>query len=333
MSDRNISTFKSRKNSASSKMKLLFKKTSPQNLTSDQETKPSTSDLAISILPTSRLEISNVPPDPQEQSQFLGTLPLELRREIYGHVVNGYGTVQHIFLSQNLLRQVRCAEPNSPYYHNDEHDGENWPCEVQDNSERNKKHSGWEIAPLLLTCRKAYLELTEVFFSSTIFRLNMDAAIKLLASFPAAPHVARMQLHVFFSPSSSMYSPRYQAWPVDLTAENTYPRVNDFRDDWESFWRSFVMQRPRSLIIEILDILGPSREAREKEGIFNTKLPWPVGVETSEQFRGVEFINRRPSEGQVPRGQDVDKGDPGPPLPRGFLRGRLNIWRNNHHGN
>lgn len=93
------------------------------------------------------------PPQAQIHSQLLSTLPLEIRRQIYAHVLHSYGTVQHILLSNNKLAHMRCASPNSHVYFQTQ-SARNFVCVLYDTAHRKNVQNGWEIVPLLLSCRQ-----------------------------------------------------------------------------------------------------------------------------------------------------------------------------------
>jgi len=97
----------------------------------------------------------NRDPHPQIHSQLLGTLPFEIRRQIYTQVLHSYGSVQHIILSDGKVRHKRCASLSSHSYFQiyGDRDG---VCTAwgEGDAYRKSVRNRWEIVPLLLSCRQ-----------------------------------------------------------------------------------------------------------------------------------------------------------------------------------
>ncbi|PMD61274.1 uncharacterized protein K444DRAFT_366556 [Hyaloscypha bicolor E] len=96
---------------------------------------------------------SRHPPHAQTHSQLLSTLPLEIQRQIYAHILHSYGSVQHILLSNNKLTHMRCASPTSHIYFQTQ-SARNGVCMPYDTAYRKSVQNGREIVPLLLSCRQ-----------------------------------------------------------------------------------------------------------------------------------------------------------------------------------
>ncbi|KAH8753445.1 hypothetical protein F5882DRAFT_445043 [Hyaloscypha sp. PMI_1271] len=213
--------------------------------------------------------------------------------------IHSYGTVQHIRLSNNKLTHMRCASPTSPIYFQTQ-SARNDACVPYDTAYRKSVQNGREIVSLLLSCRQTYLEIIEIIYSSTAFRLPVSAATQLIATVPA-PYMALAHLHLSFPLTSPMYLPP-RAWPIGFTAANTNPKADEA--EWEAFWRAFARLRVRALVVEILD-LG---------------VRVPEGVERSGEFGDAGFVVRRLPE---PEGTDlmvqmnVERGNPGVRKERG----------------
>lgn len=92
-------------------------------------------------------------PGTQTTFQLLTSFPPEIRRQIYVHVLNSFGTVQHVFLSDSKLTHMHCASPISHELF------QSWNvrysmCETSDIAYRRSVQNGWEIIPLLLSCKQ-----------------------------------------------------------------------------------------------------------------------------------------------------------------------------------
>ncbi|TVY32103.1 hypothetical protein LOCC1_G008827 [Lachnellula occidentalis] len=236
----------------------------------------------------------------QMQSQLFSALPLEIRRQIYEHVLCSYGTVQHIFLSNGKLTHMRCATPSSHSLFQSI-SAKNDVCNTYDPVYCKSVQNGWEIVPLLLSCRQIYLEIIGMLYSSTIFRLPISGAgTRLIATVPA-PYLALAHIHISFPLFSPMYLP-LNVWPTGFTPANSNRKADEA--EWEAFWRAFARVRLRVLYVEILDwgvrvpeqmLLAPLRQV--SAGEFEVVLPWPVGLDTSGEFGDAGFRVRRPPEG------------------------------------
>lgn len=96
------------------------------------------------------------PPHHQIQSHLFNKFPLETRRMIYDEVLDSYGTLQHILLSNNdhsKFTHMRCASPAS-HAHFQTWNLMDGVCNLFDVAYRKKIQNGWEIMPLLLSCRQ-----------------------------------------------------------------------------------------------------------------------------------------------------------------------------------
>ncbi|KAE9364139.1 hypothetical protein N431DRAFT_549790 [Stipitochalara longipes BDJ] len=89
----------------------------------------------------------------QIHSHFLSTLPLEIRCQIYAHVLHSYGAVQHILLVNSKLTHMRCLSPTSHIYFQTQ-SARDSVCDPYDTAYRNSVQNGWEIVPLLLSCKQ-----------------------------------------------------------------------------------------------------------------------------------------------------------------------------------
>lgn len=97
-------------------------------------------------------------PHAQAQSILFSALPIKIRCQIYGQLVELFGTVQHIgLLSNHRLAHMRCTVPSSHIYFQDYHLRYSNICvpygvTYHDHYRKNTRN-GWEIVPLLLTCK------------------------------------------------------------------------------------------------------------------------------------------------------------------------------------
>lgn len=98
---------------------------------------------------SSRAPISSLEPKPQLESRFLNALPLEIRHQIYGHVVDSFGSVQHILLVSGRLTHMRCDSTTFQQY-----SSRTSLCMTHDPTYRQGVQNGWEIMPLLRSCRQ-----------------------------------------------------------------------------------------------------------------------------------------------------------------------------------
>lgn len=111
------------------------------------------------------IQINSLPPRQQINSLLLNTLPLEIQRQIYYYVVSSYGNTQHILLSDDhhgQLTHMRCVLPTSHSYFQDHLvriTGVCIPDGAHNNEYRKSAQNGWEILPLLLSCRKMYVSV------------------------------------------------------------------------------------------------------------------------------------------------------------------------------
>ena len=92
-------------------------------------------------------------PNEQSQSQ-LYNLPLEIRHQIYGHILDSYGTAQHIVLSQKNLTHLRCVASDSQLFFQ-MMGPRNGMCDPYDTEYHENEHEKWEMIDFLLSCRLA----------------------------------------------------------------------------------------------------------------------------------------------------------------------------------
>lgn len=92
-------------------------------------------------------------PYTQIYSLLLSSLPLEIRHQIYLHVLHAYRIVQHIDLSNDKLTHMRCASPAS-------HILFQFPkprdCLPYHTTYCEDTQIGWEILALLLSCKQMW---------------------------------------------------------------------------------------------------------------------------------------------------------------------------------
>ncbi|CAG8949102.1 hypothetical protein HYFRA_00002231 [Hymenoscyphus fraxineus] len=338
MSDQNTLSFKSLKDPTVSKIKAWFKKHILRTPTSHRKVKIPNSNLNASrqftghgcveidnlplktqshsqLLntshpPASRQDISRTQPDTQDHSLFISTLPLEIRLEIYSYVLKGYGNVQHIFLSEAKLVHMPCALPHTHTYFQNMLTRNDCACDHYDATHSKTVQNGWEVIPLMLSCRKVYLEFIEVLYSSTTFYLYISGATRFVASVPTS-HLALASFRVSFMTEYPMYS-RTQNQDVNLGIEGGQI-VSEAR--WEACWATFSNVKVRWLIVEIHDygvrlpeqrLLQPLQRVRAER--VEVVLPWPEGLAITGDFRNAGFVVRRPPEGvNLMIHNDVDK--------------------------
>lgn len=107
-----------------------------------------------------RAQLFSSEPLVQNMSHLLSALPLEVHLQIYAEVLDFYGTVQHITLTDGKLTHMRCYDPQShkcfqdrELYFNDRSFGKGI-CNLFVAAHRARARDGWEIMPLLLSCRR-----------------------------------------------------------------------------------------------------------------------------------------------------------------------------------
>jgi hypothetical protein len=95
----------------------------------------------------------------QVHSQHLSSLPLEIRHQIYAHVLHSYGTVQHLSSDSSgrnsKIKHVRCPTSfeNTRTLH--QLRGKECFCDHQREIADNRSvQDGWQVVPLLLSCRQ-----------------------------------------------------------------------------------------------------------------------------------------------------------------------------------
>lgn len=135
---------------------------------------PSTSDLQQEAMST------------QTQSLMLQKLPLEIRREIYHHVLGG--ETLHVVRLASRLGNVKCREieQSAPWRHRC------WGIPVKDSDvywgpydDTVEEQGGF--LPLLQTCRKVYIEAVEILYSKNMFSmLHIESLLQL--SYTILPH-------------------------------------------------------------------------------------------------------------------------------------------------
>ncbi|KAH9206998.1 hypothetical protein DL95DRAFT_56994 [Leptodontidium sp. 2 PMI_412] len=90
----------------------------------------------------------------QEKSHLLSRLPLEVRHQLYVEVLESFGTLQHVILSNKKLAHVRCALPETHVYFQTTWKGGGHPCYIYENCVMQSAWDGWGIISLLLSCRQ-----------------------------------------------------------------------------------------------------------------------------------------------------------------------------------
>ncbi|PVH78745.1 hypothetical protein DL98DRAFT_516550 [Cadophora sp. DSE1049] len=193
----------------------------------------------------------------QNDSLLLGTLPLEVRRQIYAEVLDSYGTVQRITLTHGKLTHMSCFNPESHEYfqdrvlHFEDRRYGMRVCNSYKEADRERSRDGSEIMPLLLSCRRIYSEVIDLLYTGLTLRLSVEAARRLISIVPN-PHLAFTNIQLVFCVSLPMYLPS-DRWPLGLALEEDdaiRQKVRTKEGEWEAFGRSFSKMTVNSLVME-----------------------------------------------------------------------------------
>ncbi|KAK0104964.1 hypothetical protein ONS95_005225 [Cadophora gregata] len=292
---------------------------SPKGMQDESKTHPSTLKSRFMRLFKHPRPLSSEPIS-QLRCGFLSVLPLEIRRQIYIEIVELFGTCQHVFLLNNNLTHMRCVSPEShiPF--------QKFGiilalCPRGNEAYRRKVRNGWEIIPLLLSCRQIYLEFIELVYPATTFYLNVPAARRLIATVPTS-FISSSRIHLEFRIDRSMYQ---------STGSRTNASANAAKENWEAFWRETVALQIGHLLVEIEDDEGAAPEQNLLQPLKQSKvqnievwLPWQAEQEIGGDDGHTSFKILRPPKGtDLTVEENFDKACQEPPVSKKIFQS----WR------
>lgn len=178
----------------------------------------------------------------QQQSPLFATLPLEVRRLIYHHIVGGQ-TI-HMMPTGARVGHVKCLREGKQKW-------SNGPCEncwsiIQKGPPFDLRSHHGGMLPLLKTCRMVYSEAIDIMYSDNDFQfIDMEHLIHWSTTFLPKRHdaIRSIQLWMFFLSPHPLYSAESIADPMPPQDEAT----------WESLCETVgSMQGLQELRVELL---------------------------------------------------------------------------------
>ena len=227
----------------------------------------------------------------QKESCLLGHLPLEVRQTIY-HVILGIG-VLHVLIFSGRLAFVACTHVSQRGESTLSH--ECWRLSIHEELVNRFGHRGGaakhdSILGLLGTCRQAYTEAIEIFYSQNTFDFrHPENVVNFTRSIPSPwlHSVNKIHLSRYFE----------YTYYDDVPEEGCLARPRQYPDDlktWEDACHALAcMQRLEELCIVMkgswihhdprMRILEPLRDVKVS-GSFDVYMPIPQEVDCNAEW-------------------------------------------------
>lgn len=229
----------------------------------------------------------------QSQSSFLYLLPLEMRQQIYQHVL-GDETL-HLVRLVSRLGNVKCRDPSQP--HPWAH--RCWGISVKDSDMYWGPHDGIQeehggYLPLLQTCRQIYSEAIEILYSKNTFSM-LHLGRLLHFSFTVLPQ----RMNAIRSLELGWYLNSIYPYDTGCTWNSQNPPAPYDKTTWERAWAILAgMDGLRNLRVDLvgrwmaplpleaeLRMLSPATKVVNPR-VWDLRLDWP---NTGAQFEDAPF--------------------------------------------